>query len=104
MKLEHAAIRQVENYASSEHEKANSSSSEFTDYTLSPKSHSSAHGHHTLQEKKVFCMIDCLPLCIMVSGNILASENLCFRVLKVQLKVINKNVCYLYSVWVNQIN
>ena len=104
MQLEHAAIREVESYESSEHEKTNSSSSEFTDYPLSPKSHNSAHGHHKLQEKKVVCMIDYLPLCITVSGNILDSENLCFRVFKVQLKVINKNVCYLYSVWVNQIN
>ena len=30
--------------------------------------------------------------------------NLCFRVFKLQLKVINKNVCYLYSAWVNHIN
>ena len=95
MKLEHAAIREVESYESCEHEKTNSSSSEFTDYPLSPKSHNSAYGHHALQEKKVVCM---------VSGNILDNENLCFRVFKVQLKVINKNVCYLYSVWVNQIN
>ena len=28
---------------------------------------------------------------------------LCFRVFKPQLKVINKNVCYLYSAEVNQI-
>ena len=34
-------------------------------------------------------------LCITASGNILASGNLCFRVFKLQLKVINKNVCYL---------
>ena len=38
------------------------------------------------------------PMCITASGNILASGNLCFRVFKLQLKVINKNVCYLYSV------
>ena len=37
-------------------------------------------------------------VCITASGNILASGNLCFRVFKLQLKVINKNVCYLYSV------
>ena len=42
-------------------------------------------------------------VCITASGNILASGNLCFRVFKLQLKVINKNVCYLYSVCVNQI-
>ena len=35
-------------------------------------------------------------MCITASGNILASGNLCFRVFKLQLKVINKNVCYLY--------
>ena len=29
---------------------------------------------------------------------LVASENLCFRVFKPQLKVINKNICYLYSV------
>ena len=44
------------------------------------------------------------PLCITASGNILANGNFCFRVFKRQLKVINKNVCYLYSVWINQIN
>ena len=38
------------------------------------------------------------PLCITASGNILASGNLCSRVFKLQLKVIKKNVCYLYSV------
>ena len=38
------------------------------------------------------------PLCITASRNILASGNLCFRVFKLQLKVVNKNVCYLYSV------
>ena len=43
-------------------------------------------------------------LCIRASGNILASGNLCFRLFKLQLKVINKNVFYLYRVWVNQIN
>ena len=43
-------------------------------------------------------------LYIAASGNILASGNLCFRVFKLQLKVINKNVCYLCSVRVNQIN
>ena len=36
------------------------------------------------------------PLCITASGNILANGNFCFRVFKLQLKVINKNVCYLY--------
>ena len=41
---------------------------------------------------------------ITASGKILASGNLCFRLFKLQLKVINKNICYLYSVWVNQIN
>ena len=44
------------------------------------------------------------PLCITASGNILASGNLCFRVFKLQLKVIIKNVCYLYSARVNKIN
>ena len=43
-------------------------------------------------------------VCITANGNILASGNLCFRVFNLQLKVINKNFCYLYSVWVNQIN
>ena len=38
------------------------------------------------------------PLCITANGNILPSGNLCFRVFKLQLKVINKNFCYLYSV------
>ena len=37
-------------------------------------------------------------------GTILAEGNLCFRVFKLQLKENNKNVSYLYSVWVNQIN
>ena len=37
-------------------------------------------------------------VCITAIGNILASGNLCFRVFKLQLKVLNKNVCYLYSV------
>ena len=36
-------------------------------------------------------------LCITASENILASGNLFFRVLKLQLKVINKNICYLYN-------
>ena len=40
-------------------------------------------------------------LCITASGNILAGGNLCFRVYELQFKVINKNVCYLYSVWVH---
>ena len=35
---------------------------------------------------------------VTASGNILAGGNFCFRVFKLQLKVINKNVCYLYSV------
>ena len=43
-------------------------------------------------------------LCITASENILPSRNLCFRMSKLQLKVINKNFCYLYNVWVNQIN
>ena len=43
-------------------------------------------------------------VCITTSENILANENLCFRVFKLQLKVINKNFCYLYSVQVNQFN
>ena len=38
------------------------------------------------------------PLCIAASGNILVSGNLCFRVFKFQLKVINKNICYLYCI------
>ena len=37
-------------------------------------------------------------VCITATGNILANGNLCFKVFKLQLKVINKNVCYLYSV------
>ena len=43
-------------------------------------------------------------VCIAASGNIPAGGNLCFRIFKIQLKVINKNVCFLNSVWVNQIN
>ena len=39
---------------------------------------------------------------ITVSGSILVDWNLCFRVFKIQSKIISKNV-YLYSVWVNQI-
>ena len=38
------------------------------------------------------------PLFITASGNILVSGNLCFRVFKFQLKVINKNICYLYCI------
>ena len=38
------------------------------------------------------------PLYITDSGNILACGDLCFRVFKRLLKVIGKNVCYLYSV------
>ena len=45
----------------------------------------------------------CAQVCITASGNILVSENLCFIVFKLQLKVTNENV-YLYSVWVNQIS
>ena len=41
---------------------------------------------------------------ITASGNISANGNLCFRVFVLQLKVINKNICYLYSVRVDQIN
>ena len=37
-------------------------------------------------------------LCITASGNILASGNLRFRVFKLQLKVLNNNAYYLYSV------
>ena len=40
-------------------------------------------------------------LCITANGNILAGGSLCFRVFNLKLKVINKNFCYLYSVWVN---
>ena len=36
-------------------------------------------------------------VCITASGNILVCGNLCFRVFKFQLKVINENVCYLHS-------
>ena len=43
-------------------------------------------------------------VCITASGNIQPSGNLCFRMFKLQLKVINKSVCYLYIAWVNQIN
>ena len=43
-------------------------------------------------------------MCITTSGNYMASGSLCFIVFKLQLNVINKNICYLYSVWVNQIN
>ena len=39
----------------------------------------------------------CAQVCITASGNILVSENLCFIVCKLQLKVTNENV-YLYSV------
>ena len=35
---------------------------------------------------------------ITANGNILASGNLSFRVFNLQLKVINKNLCYLYNV------
>ena len=45
----------------------------------------------------------CAQVCITASGNILVSENLCFIVFKLQLKVTNENV-YLYSVSVNQIS
>ena len=34
-------------------------------------------------------------LCITASGNILASENHCFRVFKLQLKAVNKNFCWI---------
>ena len=37
------------------------------------------------------------PLGITAIGNISANGNLYFKVFKLQLKVINKNVCYLYS-------
>ena len=37
-------------------------------------------------------------VCITAGGNISANENLCFRVFELQLKEINKNVRYLYSV------
>ena len=46
------------------------------------------------REKKVG---GCAQVCITASGNILVSENLCFIVFKLQLKVTNENV-YLYSV------
>ena len=38
------------------------------------------------------------PLCITASGNILTGGNLCFTVFKLQLKVVNKDFCYLHSV------
>ena len=42
---------------------------------------------------------------ITAIGNIWANGNLCFRAFELQLlKVVNKNVCYLHSAWVNQIN
>ena len=53
--------------------------------------------------RKVFLML-AEGVCITATGNILASGNLCFRLLKLQWKVINKNACYLCSLWVNQIN
>ena len=37
-------------------------------------------------------------VCITATGNFLTSGNLCLRVFKLQLKVINKSFCYLYSV------
>ena len=43
-------------------------------------------------------------MCITASGNILAGGNLSYRVPNLQLKAISKNVCYLYSVSVNQIH
>ena len=57
--------------------------------------------------KKIFKVFDKVTICVLTwgegvcitaSGNILASGNLCFSVFKLQLKVINKNVCYLHSV------
>ena len=39
------------------------------------------------------------PLCIAANGNLLASGNLCFRVFNFQLKVINKNFCYIRTVY-----
>ena len=54
----------------------------------------------------LLCRVLCRPKvssgegegCITASENFLASGNICFRVLKLRLKVINKNVCYLCSV------
>ena len=43
-------------------------------------------------------------VCITASKKLSANLNLCFKVLKLQLKLINRNVCYLYTVWVNQIS
>ena len=43
-------------------------------------------------------------VCITAIGSILASGNLSFRVVKLQLTIINKKFCCLHSVWVNQIN
>ena len=42
-------------------------------------------------------------LCITASRNISANGNVCFRVFQLQLKVISKNICHLYSVHINQI-
>ena len=39
----------------------------------------------------------------MASKKVSATLHLDIRVLKLQLKVINRNVCYLYTVWVNQL-
>ena len=39
----------------------------------------------------------------MANGNIVASGNLYFRVFNLQLKIINKNFCYLYSVLIKLI-
>ena len=48
----------------------------------------------TQMKQKLRVMNPPNPLCIMCSGNILDGGNLCFRVFKLQLKVINKkNFC-----------
>ena len=39
----------------------------------------------------------------MTSKKVSTTLHLGFRVLKLQLKVIKRNVCYLYTVWVNQL-
>ena len=41
---------------------------------------------------------------ITASENISTNGNLCFKVFKLQLKVMKKMICYLKSAWVKQID
>ena len=58
------------------------------------KSHQKQEFNLSLENTFLEKVVVCIKACKKVSANL----NLCFRLLKLQLKVLNRNVCCLYTV------